>query len=199
MHQHEVEDLLRRYTPLDLTVRNTAASFCFANPDRRLEVALTGRMVDGEFLRRTCLSADGAAAVIASRDRKLEGRQLERIYAFDGDGILLGVHEWEPGDPGTPGALLAAGRFSQAVDYALLTHREWLEAGSVPAGVPEAGSAYTSTRRAELEITIFGGNGVPLPRATTDGDERRDGAGKALGQPISDDCSANDMKMRPPT
>lgn len=165
MNQHEAEDLLRRYTPLDLTVRNTASSFCYANPDRRLEVAVSGRAVDGEFLRRTCLSADGAAAVIASRDRKLEGRQLERIYAFDENGILLGAHEWEPGDPGTPGALLAAGRFSQAVDYALLTHREWFEAGRVPGGVPEAGTAYSNTRRAELEITIFGGKGVPSPWA----------------------------------
>ena len=163
MDHHDIEDILRRYTPLDLAVRNTSASFCLANPGLRLDVTLSGRLADAAFRRRRCFSADGESVVIAGEDGLIEARQAESLYAFSGDGILLGVHRWDAGEPGTPGALLSSGRFPGAVDFALLTHREWFEVGGVPDGLPEAGSAYTNTLRAELEIAIFGTNGVPSP------------------------------------
>jgi hypothetical protein len=163
MDHNDIEDTLRRYAPLDLAVRNAAASFCMANPGLRLEVTLSGRLADAAFRRRRCFSADGEAVVLVGKDGGLEARQAERLYAFSGDGILLGVHRWDAGEPGTPGALLASGRFPRAVDYAVLTHREWFEAGAVPCGLPEAGSAYANTLHAELEITIFGGTHMPSP------------------------------------
>ena len=163
MEFHEIEQILQRYTPLDLAVRNTAGSFCMANPGLRLEVTLSGGLVDPAFLQRMSLTVDGETAVVVSKDGKLEARQVERIYAFDGDGILLGAHQWNTGEPGTPADLLALGRFSQAVDYAILTHREWFQAGALPVGIPEAVSAYSNTLRAELEITIYGGTALPSP------------------------------------
>lgn len=163
MDLHDIEKILQRYFPLDLAVRNTAASFCLANPGLRLEVTLSGRLADAAFRRRRCFSADGEAVALVGRDGRHEARQAQRLYAFNGDGMLLGAHQWDAGEQGTPGALLASGRFPGAVGYALLTHREWFEAGGVPSGLPEARSAYTNTLRAELEITIFGKNGIPSP------------------------------------
>ena len=163
MEFHDIEQILQRYTPLDLAVRNTAGSFCMANPGLRLEVTLSGGLVDPAFLQRMSLTVDGETAVVVSKDGTLEARQVERIYAFDGDGILLGAHQWDTGEPGTPADLLALGRFSQAVDYAILTHREWFQAGTVPVGIPEAVSAYSNTLRSELEITIYSGTALPSP------------------------------------
>lgn len=163
MEFHDIEQILQRYTPLDLAVRNTARSFCMANPGLRLEVTLTGGRLDPAFLQRMSLTVEGETAVAVSKDGNLEARQVERIYAFDGDGVLLGAHQWNSGDPGTPADLIALGRFSQAVDFAILTHREWFQAGKVPVGIPEAVSAYSHTLRSELEITIYGGTALPSP------------------------------------
>jgi hypothetical protein len=177
MDFHDIEQILQRYTPLDLAVQNTAGSFCMANPSLRLEVTLCGGVVDPAFLRRMFLTADGQTKIIADKDGKLEARQVERIYAFDRDGTLLGAHQWATGELGTPADLIELGRFSQAVDYAILTHREWFGAGTVPVGIPEAVSSYTNTLRAELEITIYGGTAVPSPGSSDPTGKNREGRG----------------------
>lgn len=166
MDHRDIKKILRRYTPLDLMVRRAALSTDRAHPGRPLRVTLAGRLADRSFLNIECGSVDGRSATLASADRMHEARQTDRLLGFDADGSVRGAFEWPPGAGGTAGSAVASCRFGkESVDFALVRHREWFPAGQVPDGLPDLDVACEIAVAAEVEITIFGGDGLPSPWA----------------------------------
>ena len=155
-----LHDITRRYSPLDRMVRAFFSSSDAA--PAKLEVRFGTAVADESFERLVCCTADGESSRLRSRDGTLEGRQLALLLSYDGKHHRIGTHAWSPGPPGTPKDVLGKGAFgARAADFALVMHREWFRAGTVPVGLPALGAVPPGMARAELEIRMFGRSGAP--------------------------------------
>ncbi len=162
MDLEAIHDITRRYSPLDQMIREFFSSSNATAPSARLEVGFGTAVADASFEGLDCFTADGVTSRLRSRDGKMEARQLTRLLSYDRRLRRLGTHSWAPGPPGTPKDVLGKGAFGRrATDFALVIHREWFKAGTMPAGLPSVEAAPAGLERAELEIFIFGKSGAP--------------------------------------
>lgn len=162
MDRDAFESIILRYESLAETLERISSSLRKANPRAKLKASLRSEQAGCAFMELPCWSLDGAASTIRIVDRKRESRHATRLLAFDRRHRLLGVYLWRPGKPGTPSQTLGSGRIvKKAVDYAIVTHREWFRRGSVPAGIPSADVAPRGVLEAEVQIGLYGTCGVP--------------------------------------
>ncbi len=162
MDRETFESIIRRYPSLAETLERISSSLREANPTAKLKVGLSAQLADCAFMELPCWSLDGSTSRIRIVDGRREARHSMRLLAYDKRQGLLGTYLWRPERPGTPSEALEGGRIvGKAVDYAIITHREWFRRGRVPRGIPEAREAPGGILEVEVEIALYGTTGVP--------------------------------------
>jgi hypothetical protein len=162
MDRDAFESIILRYESLAETLKRISSSLRKANPKAKLKASLRSELAGCAFMEMPCWSLDGATSRIRIVDGSRESRHATRLLAFDRRHRLLGDYLWRPGKPGSPSQALGSGRIvKKAVDYAIVTHREWFKRGSVPSGIPDADVAHRDVLGAEVEIGLYGTSGVP--------------------------------------
>ena len=138
MDSEAFDTITRNYTPLDLMVRSISSSLREASPRARLRISLDSAA--GPSLEKLpCLSADR----LHNLDQTLEARQAMLLLGYGHRLRPVGIHRWAAGCRGTLGETLESDPVDRsAVEFALVTHREWFKPGTMPHGLPKTESAH---------------------------------------------------------